>query len=618
MSATQGDLASLSKYIFRAPRWYTSVGFALVIAAFAGVASFDSRYVLEDAWQGIFFIGLPTVVASLLTTPLDRALGGQLTVKRSSLLALVCEMVVVAILTVAGVVVLLTDVPRTFVFDALVVALAMIFALRLLVVLAVSRNSWMVIAPASIQTLTAAVLLFVYSGTMRYMEIGGPILQSYLSRPERAPAELLLVTPRDFVVLAGLSVLYAGATYGLIRVIDRPWQRALDVSLLDFFRGFVGHVAEGTNELEVFFEEIGEEAVVPVTVLAFERCEDDTEKARFVLPMIHPGPMGEIGGGNLPARVAARSEGLAFPPHATAGHDFNLVTEAEVETLLDAAERAHDRIEYHETASESVRAGNGEATVVGQAFGDDALLVGTFSPSFVDDVEYAVGLSAAAEARSAGLEDVLLVDAHNSNNGLEGEHLGHVYPGSERSFQLMQAAREAAETLVEAPRHSLALGVAWTPTEWTPADGIGPLGIRVAVLDAGDQTTAYVLVDGNNMEPGLRDYLVDEVNAVDDVEVMTTDTHVVNTVESVNQVGGAIDDDELLDTVRGLVDQALDDREPVRAGVASERVAVTVFGNDRTETLASHANALMGMGGALVVAVVLAAVAVSLLVLLFT
>jgi putative membrane protein len=372
--------------------------------------------------------------------------------------------------------------------------------------------------------------------------------------------------------------------------------------------------------LEDFFEDIGEQAVVPVTVLAFRSKDDDSEKARFVLPMIHPGPMGEIGGGNLPRRVALDADGLAFPPHATAGHDFNLVTEREVDTLLETAREAYENIEYHDTATESVRVQEGDAKVVGQAFGDDALLVATYSPCFADDVEYAVGLSAAAEARSAGVEDVMLVDAHNCNDGLEGPDLGHVYPGSERSFEMMQAAGEAGERLADAEQAPVRLGVAWDETKWGPLDGIGPLGVRVAILEVGDHRTAYVLVDGNNMEPGLRDHIVERLTAhesalpADEAEVMTTDTHVVNQVEASNQVGEAIDEDELVAVVERLVADAADDLEPVEAGMASERAEVTVFGNDRTETLASHANAVISMGAALAAAVVLAAMAISLLI----
>jgi len=353
MSETQGDLAALSRFIFRAPNWYVSVGFSLLVAALAGVGAFDATYPLEDAWQGVFYLGIPSVVASLLTTPVDRWLDGQLTYNRSSLLALGCELLVVGLLAVASVITVLTPVDQYFVFDVLIAALALVFALRLLVVLAVSRNSLpLAVIPASIQTATAGFLLFVYSGTMRYLEIGGPLLNAFLSRPQRAPQRLLLVTPTDFVLLVGMSALYALVAYAFIRTIDRPWRQSLGVSGLDFLRGFIGHIAEGTRELEDFFEELGEDAIVPVTVVSFRR-ESGEEKARFVLPMIHPGPMGEIGGGNLPRRIAESAEGLAFPPHATAGHDFNLVTEREIDTLVDAAERAAANVEYTSDASES-------------------------------------------------------------------------------------------------------------------------------------------------------------------------------------------------------------------------------------------------------------------------
>jgi putative membrane protein len=223
-------------------------------------------------------------------------------------------------------------------------------------------------------------------------------------------------------------------------------------------------------------------------------------------------------------------------------------------------------------------------------------------------------MSARAEARSAGLDDVLLVDAHNCNDGLEGADLGHVTPGSERSFDVYEAAADASERLVDLAQRPFELGTAWEETPWEPREGIGPLGIRVATIRVDGQETAYVLIDGNNMEPGLRERIVDSIESVDAVEVMTTDTHVVNTVQSVNQVGESIDPDELVARISALVDAAREDYEPARAGMATERARVTVFGNDRTETLASHANAVISMGGALVGAVVLAAMAISVLI----
>ncbi len=616
MTATQGELAALSRYIIRTPNWPASITFALVLAAVIGVGAFDSNYILEDAYQGIFYIGLPTLVASFLTPPIDRWLGGQFTYNRSSLLALTSEVIVVVFLSVAGILAVLTPLGQHFVFDVLLTALAIIFAFRLLVVMAISHpNPLRATIPASLQTLTAAILLFVYSGTLRFLEIGGPLLDAYLSRPEQAPEELLLIVPQDFAVLAVMCLLYSATVWGLVYLVDRPWRRSLGISGFDFLRGFIGHVAEGSRELEEVFEQIGEEAIVPVTVLAFQR-QDGTEKARFVLPMIHPGPMGEIGGGNLPERIAREADGLAFPPHATAGHDFNLVTEKEVETLLEAAERAHDRIRYRSGATKSIRCTAGEASLLGQAFGNDTLLVTTFSPGFADDIEFGVGLSTMAEARSAGADNILLVDAHNCNNGLTGEDLGHVTPGSKRSFDLFQAASQCTDRLVNMERSSFELGVAWDRTQWTPTDGIGALGIRVAVFAVNGQETAYILIDGNNMEPGLRDRIVDTID-IDEAEVMTTDTHIVNTVESVNQVGEAIDQAELVERITHLVEDARADCEPVTGGMATERATVTIFGNDRTETLASHANAVITMSGPLVAAVVLATMAISILIFLF-
>ncbi|AUG47997.1 hypothetical protein BVU17_10885 [Haloarcula taiwanensis] len=618
MTATQGNLASLSRFIFRAPTWYTSLAFALIIAAMTGIVAFDSRFILDDAWQGVFLIGLPTSIASAVTPWVDRQLGGQLTPNRATLLAVICELITIAMLTVAGLIAIFTvRLGQNFVFDVLLVALASIFAFRLLILMAVSRHSLLkATIPASVQTVTAAVLLAIYSGATAFI-LEDPMLREYLSRPEEVPPQVQGFIPEDFIILAVICVIYALAVWLFLVVIDQPWRSSLGVSALDFLRGFIGHIAEGTRELEEFFEDIGEEAVVPVTLLSVRR-PDGEEKARFVLPMIHPGPMGEIGGGNLPRRVAESADGLAFPPHATAGHDFNLVTEREVDKILSTAETAYQHIEYDSHATAGHRVTEGEATLTGQAFGSDALVVNTYAPGCADDVEYAVGLSAMSEARADGLEDVLLVDAHNCNDGLEGDDLGHVVPGSQRSFDMLHGAGQLGSLLTDAETGQLRCGVAWDATPWEPAEGIGPLGIRVCVFEVNDQRTAYVLIDGNNMEPGLRQRIIDAAEGVDMMEVMTSDTHIVNTVEAENQVGQAIPEKEIVALIGDLVDRAVADLEPVEAGMASEQVTVTVFGNDRTETLASTANAMVSMGGALAAAFILIVMTISVLIFLLT
>jgi putative membrane protein len=531
------------------------------------------------------------------------------------LLALTCEIFIIILLVSAHVLGLIFGLTQQLTFDAFLIALATIFGFRLLILLAVSQQSLVrAIIPASVQTVVTAFMLFVYSGTLYYLEVGGPLLETYLARPETAAPEVRnSIFPFDFVLLAILCVIHALAVLAFIRSIDQPWRRGMGVSLLSFIGGFIGHLTEDTAKLEQFFEKLGEDALVPIDVISFQ-SQDGTEKAQFVLPMVHPGPMGEIGGGALPERLAEQTEGLAFAPHATASHDFNPVTERQTDIICDAVNDVQQQITYSETATHGIREREGSATLTGVAFGETGFIVNTYAPHSADDIEYSVGLSARSEASTAGLEDVLVADAHNCNNGYDRADIGLVEPGSQASFDLITGAGRLGTKLAETDQHPLSLGIAEDETPWGLEEGFGSLGIRVAVFESDGHRTAYILIDGNNLQGGLRERIIESVEGVDLVEVMTTDTHVVNTVESENKVGEAIPINECIDLISDLTAEAIDDLEPVKVGGGSSMTKVTVFGNDRTETLASHANALVSMGTALALTFTLAVLLVSVLV----
>jgi len=76
-------------------------------------------------------------------------------------------------------------------------------------------------------------------------------------------------------------------------------------------------------------------------------------KATFVVPAVHPGPVGEIGGGNLPVRIVNNLDdgGEIFVPHGTATHDFNLVSATESLKIVEAAARAVENTSYSADAS---------------------------------------------------------------------------------------------------------------------------------------------------------------------------------------------------------------------------------------------------------------------------
>ncbi|MFL2521512.1 MAG: DUF2070 family protein [Halobacteriales archaeon] len=635
MTTSQSNLSDLSRYVFKSPNWPISVFFSLALAAVVGASAFQSAEgnttifssIIDNMVLGVFFIGVPTLLASFFTPPIDRILGGKITYNRSSLLALVCEIIVVVCLLFAKVVDLLFNI-ESVVYVVLIASLAIIFAFRLAIVMAIShKNPIIASIPASIQTVTAAAIYAVAQSQVVKNGVGPDLLigpgsgklyfQSYAMGPKNSITEIISVGIQgELLLLVGMSIIYALGVWGLIVIIDRPWRKTLGVSGFDFIRGFIDYIAEDSRGLEDFFESIGESAVIPVTVMSYRDLEGK-QKACFSLPMLHPGPMGTIGGGNLPESLARDTVGMAFTPHATAGHDFNLTTAREVDSILSVVKRATEDVELYESATMSVRSRVGEAEIVGQMFGDSAMLIVTYSPGCADDIDYAVGLSTMAEARGQGLRNVMLIDAHNCNNGTRGGEIGHVTPGSQRSFDLFEAAKEVSKKLVQEDQNSFELGVAWDKTKWGLEEGMGPLGIRVAVIKSGDQETAYVQIDGNNMDPGLRDRIVEENELVDEIEIITTDTHIVNTIDAVNQVGQRIPHNELIGKIQELIKEAKEDYESVVAGMASRKTTVTVFGNDMTETLASHANAMISMGGALTAAMIIATVSISILLFLF-
>jgi putative membrane protein len=635
MTTSQSNLSDLSRYVFKSPNWQISVFFSLALAAVVGASAFQSMEggttifssIIDNMILGVFFIGVPTLLASFFTPPIDRMLGGKITYNRSSLLALVCEIIVVVCLLFAKVVDLLFNI-ESIVYVVLIASLAIIFAFRLAIVMAIShKNPCIASIPASIQTVTAAAIYAVAQSQVVKNGVGPNLLigpgsgklyfQSYAMGPKNSITEIISVGIQgELLLLVGMSIIYALGVWGLIVIIDRPWRKTLGVSGFDFIRGFIDYIAEDSRGLEDFFESIGESAVVPVTVMSYADLRGK-QKACFSLPMLHPGPMGTIGGGNLPESLARDTEGMAFTPHATAGHDFNLTTAREVDSIISVVKRAIEDVELYENATRSVRSRVGEAEIVGQMFGDSAMLIVTYSPGCADDIDYAVGLSAMAEARGQGLRNVMLIDAHNCNNGTRGGVIGHVTPGSQRSFDLFEAAKDVSKKLVQEDQNSFELGVAWDKTKWGLEEGMGPLGIRVAVIKVGDQETAYVQIDGNNMDPGLRDRIVEENELVDEIEIITTDTHIVNTIDAVNQVGQRIPHNELIGKIQELIKEAKEDCESVVAGMSSRKTTVTVFGNDMTETLASHANAMISMGGALTAAMIIATISISILLFLF-
>ncbi len=353
--------------------------------------------------------------------------------------------------------------------------------------------------------------------------------------------------------------------------------------------------AEGVAELEEFFGSISVAARVRVAGLALRAANG--MKALFLAPTVHPGPMGVVSGSDLPSKVAA---GLAditpnvLVAHGPTTHDENPATTTEVRKVPAAVRALLATARFGAHASVSCRGTYGRATALAQRFGDTVLLLASFAPNPTDDIDSATGHAAVQEAKLAGALDAIFVDAHNC---LE-PGVGLTLFGSEASHEIVQAARTATEAALRAPQGTVRIGYARRCEICTPDQGIGARGIEALVVEVGAQRTAYVLFDGNNMVPGLRDAVRARIaDVVQESEALTTDNHSVNlTMDGFNAVGAVLDRETILSHAEAAVRDAVAHLEPVEVAAFSGEVSdFRVFGPQTASRLTTSISATMAV-----------------------
>ena len=118
----------------------------------------------------------------------------------------------------------------------------------------------------------------------------------------------------------------------------------------------------------------------------------------------------------------------------------------------------------------------------------------------------------------------------------------------------------------------------------------------------------------------MREVLRDAVIAagVTDAEILTTDSHVVNTISGRNPVGMAVPAEEILPYLLDAVAEAVADLSPAHVASATGMCRdVVVFGPSRTVQLSATVNAMVINLLPLSVLLLLASILITLLIFLF-
>lgn len=566
MAAVESKVEGLSKYMFTAPSWQRS----LIIMIFLGVAvDVVSLYRGSDpTCLGTLGYIIPGLIAFIFTKPLVEVFGKKITWNRSALLVLAT--------TVFSLIITLF--PIQLIFPGILpllfaISLGFVFGVRLVVLVAIAdyRMSRMIL-PAIVQSAFAAVAGTYFFGTY-------------------------------FGYLAILiHFLFGAAFIFFLWLVERPLKKVFHISTLNFINAFIAHNTDGSRALEDFFRKIGEEVFVPQVTLFFRR--EGKKTIKFTVPNVHPGPMGEIGGGNLPKIIHQSLGGETLVAHGCATHDFNLISENEIPKIISAIQATEDSVVYCDTAGPAVRYRYETVEVLAQPFGNVLLMVSTRSPEKTEDVDYPIGLSIMYEGQKR-FEHVAFVDAHNCMV----EVTSAVMPATKTAHEYMKVCNIASVGARVEAQAQFEAGASHVTVPFDRSLGFGDLGIQALAVRTGGKTTAYVIFDGNNMQEGVRENIREEVlKTVDDCELMTTDTHVVNTVSGRNPIGLRVPPEEIIPYVKEAVAKAVEDLTPSECGATTAWCEhIVVFGSHRISQLASTVNTLMTFIAPMAFAIILLA-----------
>lgn len=571
--AVSGDvrLERLSRYLFNAPSWPVSLLILIILGLVIDGASIR-------IYGGFIFLGslgftLPAIIAFLCTKPYINLSGKQMTWNRSALLALACTIFSV-IITLSAIIFSVGLIPLFF-----AISLGFISGIRLMVLAAISDYRITHILPPALFQAAAAIIL----GT-------------------------LLFPPPFFTLAIVLGIVFVLMFILILWLIERPLQRAFNIRVLSFLNAFIAHLTDGSKGMEDFFREIGEEVYVPQVSLFFRKKK--TNSLIFTVPNVHPGPMGDIGGGNIPRCLQEAFDGIVMVPHGCATHDFNLVSEKEIQKIITAVRGPMGNLTFFQNASRSERIQSGSVSLLVQRFGDALLMVSTRSPLRTEDLDFNIGMTIMAEGHSV-CPDILFVDAHNCST----KDMTPVHPATVIAREYMNACKLAFKRYSQMDTYPLKIGASQLAVPYSREEGFGDQGIQVLAVSAGGQTTAYVLFDGNNILEGIREIIQDSfAGIVDELEVMTTDSHVVNTITGNNPVGLHVPVGSLVPLVEKALEEALADMSEAEvAGSTVECEKVVIFGSQRIAQLASTVNAMLSLIAPVSIALVLLAFLLSLI-----
>ena len=580
--SSMSKVAGLSKYIKTLPKIKFSITLIIIISIINGILittfeplslSFINK-IVYGGFYGFIIFGISSIFSGIITYHLVELLHGINIKQKHSLFLSFSSLLILFIITIFFIILSLFY--KNLIINSIYLSCVIIFGWNFLVILGTSNlNYTKSVLISLIQPLLIIILLTIVGLILNIqfiIQIG--VIGSLIK----------------FIIGCLILLIFL---YALVDILNSPSKNNLGYNGLKLLTYFIAHMNEGLSYLENLFNSVGEDIDTLVGIISF-KDKNDKIKAQFLSPSVHPGPIGSIGGANMPTIIANKYDYFTMVAHGPSTHDFNPVSVDEIDKIVKTIDEGLDEIEYSDKASKFIRYTHKKANIGVQFFKDGMVMLSTFAPSGSDDIEFSTGLAMMIKSQlQCNIKNSIIVDCHNSFN----VEKGGVLPGNPEVFQILTAISEIDK---DTPQYPLRVGISTNSMkDLDKNNGVGESGLKVMVIEVDNQRTAIALFDSNNMELGFREQIIKSTKdlPIDEIEVLTTDTHTVNTLSRGYNPIGINEKEKIIEYLHESIIEAVNDLEPVKAGTNLKKIkGLKAFGANNTVELVSTISSTVIVG----------------------
>ncbi|MEW5996971.1 MAG: DUF2070 family protein [Candidatus Micrarchaeota archaeon] len=587
----------LTKYFVALPRARVLAGLIIIVALAFGLAlaALTPQNVMEAMLTSFFVLAVP----GFLSIIIGKAIMMKVLIRRITAVALIGEAIYAATY-LAAVSLPIFGIPLGL--EIVFLGSAFVFILWYLIARIVFVLKWRSLLFAFLQLLLHAFFL-ITNGLL----------------PFEGSTESVLVK------FYAASLILLGALFLFFWIINAPMKRTFGVASTDAVSMFFGQWFYNAKDIEKAFRRVGEDVQTYLSVFLFRK---ERKEIAFVVPYVHFGPFGELGGSNFSYLIAKalgdhreqaegirkieENEGGQSPPafslakalgdngerkerevfvfHGLATHDMNPVSVSELRKITDRCREIIVGAKVREAKAAFVEGKEGECRAECLRIGDAAFMGLTRAPETCEDFSLGMGMALTSEAEKK-MRVAALADEHNSETG----EIEYVEPGTPFGFRYMQAVGKACEG--KGKERRLRVGSAEGAIESTM---VGPAGIKVAVFDT-EPKYVVILLDSNGITPAFREKLIGEIGGMFRrtgwgeafPAVYTTDTHKVNTVKGV--VNPLQEDERITTKIKELVTAAYFDLGDAQFYGERTLVGIKALGVKQAIEIVSTVNAIVAV-----------------------